>query len=88
MHYVTRVSSRERFEKPAQLKKYEILSIVVRRILGILEVKIRNTNENLRLRLEEPILLCHRVSLCQSLALQTSAIDWTKRGVARTRAAD
>ena len=44
--YITRVNTTKRLEDSKNLVKYEILSIVIKRILGLLKEKIKNENHN------------------------------------------
>ena len=44
MRYITRVNSVKRLEDSKNLIKYEVVSIVIKRILGILRDKIKNEN--------------------------------------------
>ena len=47
MRYIIRVGPVKRLEDQENLLKYEILSIVVKRILGLLKDKIKNVNNNM-----------------------------------------
>ena len=58
MRYITRVGSTKRLEHEDNLLKYEILSIVIKRILGLLKEKIKNENHNKELNLDDKNLLC------------------------------
>jgi len=49
MRYITRVDSTNRLEAESNLIKYEIISIVIKRILGLLREKIKNENNNMEL---------------------------------------
>ena len=42
MQYIMRVDISSRLEDRSKIKKYEILSIVIKRILGVLKSKVRN----------------------------------------------
>ena len=44
--YITKVNTTKRLEDSKNLVKYEILSIVIKRILGLLKEKIKNENHN------------------------------------------
>ena len=44
--YITRVSTTKRLEEQKNLVKYETLSIVIKRVLGVLKEKIKNENHN------------------------------------------
>ena len=44
--YITRVNTTKRLEDQKNLVKYEILSIVIKRVLGVLKEKIKNENHN------------------------------------------
>lgn len=46
MRYAIRVDSTDRLEQNSNIYKYDILSIVISRILGLLEPKIKNENQN------------------------------------------
>ena len=46
MRYIVRMDLTARIEDKRNILKYEILSIVVQRIVGILEKKIINENQN------------------------------------------
>ena len=67
MRYVMRMDPTARLEDMKNLLKYEILSIVVRRIVGILEVKIRNVNNNQEIAVDEQIVLCHVAIMCNTM---------------------
>ena len=58
MRYITRVQSTARLEDKANLVKYEILSLVIRRIMGLLKEKIKNTNDNQELDDNDENLIC------------------------------
>ena len=47
MRYIIRVGPVKRLEDQENLLKYEILSVVVKRILGLLKDKIKNVNNNM-----------------------------------------
>ena len=79
MRYVVRVDMTTRIEKQANITKYEILSIVVQRILGLLQTPIRNINQNHELKLEERIVLCHVAIICHQMVAQLSLFDWTEK---------
>ena len=49
MRYITRVNTTKRLEDSKNMIKYEILSIVIKRILGLLKAKIKNENNNMEL---------------------------------------
>ena len=53
MRYAMRMDPTARLEDHKNLLKYEILSVVVRRIVGILEPKIRNHNNNQEIKVDE-----------------------------------
>ena len=44
MRYITRVNSSKRLEDSKNLIKYEVVSIVIMRVLGLLRDKIKNEN--------------------------------------------
>ena len=46
MRYIIRIDSLTRHEKKENVVKYEVLAIVVNRILSILQAKIKNENNN------------------------------------------
>ena len=46
MRYITLVKTTNRLEDSKNLIKYEIISIVIKRILGLLKYKIKNENKN------------------------------------------
>ena len=46
MRYIIRVDTTKRLEDQTNLIKYEILSIVIKHILGLLKAKIKNENHN------------------------------------------
>lgn len=64
MRYITRVPPTVRLEKEENLLKYEVLSIVIKRILGLLCEKIKNENHNKELNLDDKNLLCHLSIIC------------------------
>lgn len=49
MRYITRVNSSKRLEDSKNLIKYEVVSIVIMRVLGLLRDKIKNENQNMEL---------------------------------------
>ena len=64
MHYIIRVDSTKRLEDKKNLIKYEILSIVIKQILGLLKEKIKNENHNMELDENDINLLCHLTVVC------------------------
>ena len=52
------MQSTARLEDKANLVKYEILSLVIRRIMGLLKEKIKNTNDNQELDDNDENLIC------------------------------
>jgi len=64
MRYITRVMPTKRLEEEENLIKYEILSIVIKRILGLLKDKIKNVNHNKELTLDDKNILCHLSVIC------------------------
>ena len=60
MRYVIRVDSDQRLESTSNLKKYEVISIVIKRILGLLQ----NGIKNLELVEDDTNLLVHLVAMC------------------------
>ena len=79
MHYITRVHSSERLEVQDNLIKYEIISIVIKRILGLLREKIKNENNNMELTADDQNLLCHLAVICHQLVSQCVLFDWRKK---------
>ena len=67
MRYVVRVDTTTRLEDIDNIGKYEILSIVIQRILGLLKYKLKNENQNQELSVDDQILLCHVAILCNQL---------------------
>ena len=59
MRYITRVNTTKRLEDSAHLLRYEIMSIVIKRILGLLKSKIKNENNNQELTDDDQNLLSH-----------------------------
>jgi len=59
MRYIIRVGPTKRLEEQDNLLKYEILSIVVKRVLGLLKAKIKNVNNNMVLTMSDKNLLTH-----------------------------
>ena len=53
MRYVLRMEPAARLEDKKNVLKYEIVCIVVRRIVGLLKVKIQNTNGNQKIEVNE-----------------------------------
>ena len=66
MRYVTRVDLNTRLESldKENIEKYEVLSIVLHRLLAHLSSKIRNINDNYFFELNDLVLLCHLAILC------------------------
>ena len=60
MRYVIKVDSDQRLESSSNLKKYEVISIVIKRILGLL----KNGIKNLELVEDDTNLLVHLVAMC------------------------
>lgn len=77
MRYAMRMDPTARIEDTNNLLKYEIMSIVVRRIVGILEPKIRNVNNNLEVEVDEKIVLCHVAIMCNQMISQAILFDWS-----------
>ena len=67
MRYIIRIAETARLDDKNNLIKYEILSIVVQRILGILEEKIYNHNGNLEIKVDEKVLLSHVAIICNQM---------------------
>jgi len=59
MRYIIRVGPTKRLEEQDNLLKYEILSVVVKRVLGLLKAKIKNVNNNMVLTMSDKNLLTH-----------------------------
>lgn len=72
MRYITRVLPTKRLEEEENLIKYEILSIVIKRILGLLKDKIKNVNHNKELTLDDKNLLSHLSKICSQLVNQST----------------
>lgn len=72
MRYITRVLPTKRLEQEENLIKYEILSIVIKRILGLLKDKIKNVNHNKELTLDDKNILCHLSVICNQLVNQST----------------
>lgn len=64
MRYALRMDPTARLEDKKNVLKYEIMCIVVRRIVGILKIKIRNENGNQQIEVNEQIALCHVAIMC------------------------
>ena len=79
MRYITRVELTSRLEDKKNLIKYEIISIVIRRILGSLKSKIKNENNNQELSDDDQNLLSHLVTICNQLVEQCTLFDFQKR---------
>ena len=57
MRYLIRLPRTARFEKKKSILKYEILAIVIKRIMIRLRSKIKNENDNQNLEIQEKMLL-------------------------------
>ena len=79
MRYITRVETTKRLENAKNLVKYEILSIVITRILGLLKAKIKNENQNQELSDDDINLLCHLAVICNQLVSQCTLFDFRKK---------
>ena len=67
VRYVMRLDTTAGREDKKHILKYEILSITIQRILGILEDKLKDLNANKELTVDEQILLCHVATTCNVL---------------------
>lgn len=76
MRYVFRMDTTLRLEDNDRIYKYEVLSIVIRRILGLMERKIVNENGNDALSNNEILLLCHLMGICHLIASQCILFDF------------
>ena len=79
MRYITRVNTTKRLEDPKNMIKYEILSIVIKRILGLLKAKIKNENNNMELTEDDQNLLCHLAVICNQLVSQCVLFDFRSK---------
>ena len=79
MRYIIRVDTSKRLEIPENLIKYEIISIVIKRILGLLREKIKNENNNMELTADDQNLLCHLATICNQLVSQCVLFEWGKK---------
>lgn len=79
MRYVIKVDTTTRLEDHSDdsLQKYEMISIVIQRILGLLEEKIKNSNQNKQLEIDDIIALNHVAVVCNQMVSQCPLFDWT-----------
>ena len=59
--------------------KYEILSIVVKRVLGLLKSKIKNLNNNMMLSMSDKNLLTHLAVVSYQMITQCSLFHWHQK---------
>ena len=83
MRYIIRVDTTTRLENCNNINKYHIISIVISRILGLLKDKIKNSNENHELDVDEHIILCHSAIMANLLITQCTLFDWTENEYSR-----
>lgn len=79
MRYIIRVEPTKRLEEQDNLLKYEILSIVIKRILGLLKEKIKNVNNNLMLEMSDRNLLTHLAVVSYQMVTQCSLFHWCQK---------
>lgn len=79
MRYITRLNTTRRLDDIENLVKFEILSIVIKRILGLLKEKIKNENMNHDLDENDLDLLCHLAVICDQIASQCTLFDFRDR---------
>ena len=79
MRYIIRVGPTSRLEEQDSLLKYEILSIVVKRVLGLLKEKIKNVNNNMDLDMGDKNLLTHLAVISYQMVTQCSLFHWRQR---------
>lgn len=79
MRYITRLNTTRRLDDIENLVKYEILSIVIKRILGLLKEKIKNENMNHDLDENDLNLLCHLAVICDQIVSQCTLFDFRDR---------
>ena len=61
--------------------KYEILSVVIKRILGLLKEKIKNENHNQELTEDDQNLLCRLAVICNQMVTQCTLFDFRGKNV-------
>ena len=79
MRYIIRVGPNKRLEDQENLLKYEILSIVIKRILGLLKEKIKNVNNNMTLTMSDKNLLTHLSVMSYQMVVQCSLFHWRQK---------
>jgi hypothetical protein len=76
MRYIIRLEYTTRFEEKGNVMKYEMLAIVIQRILSILQAKIKNENDNQKLEVDDKMLLSHLAMICNEICSQCSLFRW------------
>lgn len=79
MRYIIRVGPTKRLEEQDNMLKYEILSIVVKRVLGLLKSKIKNLNNNMMLSMSDKNLLTHLAVVSYQMITQCSLFHWHQK---------
>ena len=79
MRYIIRVGPVKRLEDQENLLKYEILSVVVKRILGLLKDKIKNVNNNMVLEQSDKNLLTQLAVVSYQMVTQCSLFHWRQK---------
>jgi len=79
MRYIVRVGPTKRLEDQENLLKYEILSVVVKRVLGLLKSKIKNVNNNMVLTMSDKNLLTHLAVVSYQMMSQCSLFHWRNK---------
>ena len=78
MRYIIRLPRTQRFEKKKNTLKYEVLAVVIKRILSKLQPKIKNENDNQTLEIQDKMLLSRLAQICNEICQQCSLFRWDK----------
>lgn len=76
MRYIIRLEPSQRLEDKDNLTKYEILSIVCKRVLGSMKEKIKDFEGHKGMSLVERNLLTHLSIMVYHLVSQASLFHW------------
>ena len=80
MRHVLQVSLKDGQEQMERLPKYEIISIVVKKILALVLIKIQNSQTDPLVN-NDRILIYELAAICQMMCHQCSLFEWSKLDV-------